>query len=250
MSDELFDQEVIGEPIAALEEGKTFLDELVGDGKKFSDTEALARGKLESDTFITRLTEEMGELRQDLKTRLTMEEFMTKLNEPATQSPNSPDDTMSGEGELPEKGFTIEDVEKLLDRRITEKEQSDLRESNLNKVMSNLESTWGPTYRKELTNKAKELGFDQDWLTNLAQENPTAFLKIVDANKPVENRLFSQPQTAVNSGASNIDTNKRARSFYVKMRQSDPEKYHSLANKSEMHRQAHELGEAFFDVDE
>jgi hypothetical protein len=254
MSDDLFDN---NKPTTQeLDEEVKYLDELVGEGKKFSDYEALARGKVKADSFIDQLTSEMDELRQDLKTRLTMEEFMTKLNDTSNMSdPSNPNPNPDGEQGTPEnQTFTIDEVEKLLDRKMSEKEQSDLRERNLTNVMSELEKTWGSEYRKELTKKAEELGFKQDWLTNLAEENPKAFLKVVDATKKPEKSegLFAPPANEVNTtfdtgGGSN--PSQRTRSYYVKLRETDPETYYSAANKLEMHRQAQNLGAAFFDTD-
>jgi len=48
-----------------LDSNKAYLEQLVGDGKKFKTAEDLARGKAESDSFIEIMKVRMDELRAD-----------------------------------------------------------------------------------------------------------------------------------------------------------------------------------------
>src|SRR4029450_8159059 len=67
---------------------KNYLEELVGEGKKFKTPEDLARGKAESDSFIERLQKELHGLRNELKSRLQLEEVVDRISS-ASKSPIS-----------------------------------------------------------------------------------------------------------------------------------------------------------------
>ena len=57
----------------------SYYDRMVGEGKKFKDNEALAYSNFEKDRFIEQLKREQKELRDDLNSRLNMEELVNKL---------------------------------------------------------------------------------------------------------------------------------------------------------------------------
>ena len=60
----------------------SFLDQLVGEGKKFANIEDLAKGKLNSDEHIDKLENENQRLRQELDTRMTAEEVLAEIRKP------------------------------------------------------------------------------------------------------------------------------------------------------------------------
>src|SRR5688500_15910791 len=63
------------------DQDKDYFSELVGEDKKFKTPADLARAKAESDAFIERLKQENSGLRNELKTRTTMEDFMKTIKE-------------------------------------------------------------------------------------------------------------------------------------------------------------------------
>src|SRR5688572_12541162 len=69
----------------------SILEQLVGEGKKFADAEALAKCKAESDAFIETLKREQAELRRELDTRLSLEDFLDQQKAtPAAGTPSTP----------------------------------------------------------------------------------------------------------------------------------------------------------------
>lgn len=82
MSENIFEESTETPVVESLTEGETYLGKLVGEGKKFSDVEGLAKGKLESDQMISFLENQAKELREELQKRSTLDEFMQKLQLP------------------------------------------------------------------------------------------------------------------------------------------------------------------------
>ena len=64
-------------------------EDLVGEGKKFKTIDDLAKGKAQADTHITNLEKELAELRQDLSARLTVEDFVSRVGKPRSESENN-----------------------------------------------------------------------------------------------------------------------------------------------------------------
>jgi hypothetical protein len=92
---------------------ENFLENLVGDGKKFTDPEALAndpealaKGKYEADKFVKDLERQNAELREDLEKTAKLDELMELVrnqNKTEVQPVNTPvvdpsDDSRSVEG--------------------------------------------------------------------------------------------------------------------------------------------------------
>src|SRR5688500_13285080 len=70
-----------------VDEDKDGEAELVGEGKKFKDHKSLAKGKAESDAFISHLQKELAEMREELNKRITFEDLMTKITENKSTAP-------------------------------------------------------------------------------------------------------------------------------------------------------------------
>src|SRR5437773_6950457 len=72
---------------------KNYLEDLVGDGKKFKSPEELARGKFESDTYIKILEKRLDEYRDDIlslrKENVTNKRLEDLVNQLSNKSPNS-----------------------------------------------------------------------------------------------------------------------------------------------------------------
>src|ERR1041384_5868536 len=73
-----------------IDESKNYLEELVGENKKFKDVEALAKGKHQADLFVKHLTDRMDEMRRDYlalqadnNTKARLEDYIKTLREEA-----------------------------------------------------------------------------------------------------------------------------------------------------------------------
>jgi hypothetical protein len=242
-----------------IDPNKKYYEELVGEDKKFKTNEDLAKSKAESDRFIQQLQGELAGIRQELSTRQTLEELMTKVGAPKApentpgnnQNPNGDDDGKNV------KTFSEEDIARLVEDRLSKAERARVHSSNLETVKQALQESIGPDYVTHLKAKAAELGVSEEYLNSMAKETPKAFLKLVEADgakraTPVAGGLFTPP-----SGA-NIQSTNQSRgfapsgtpklSYYENIKRSDPAKYWSAAVQNKMHKDAIALGDAFFDI--
>lgn len=223
------------------------LAELVGEGKKFKDVNSLAKGKKASDEHIATLERELAGMRGELDTRLSLEEFMAKIE--ATRDSNSNSDPQD-RNERPNPNtaaLTVEEIEKLLDKKLTEKTQATLKERNVEISKAELRKAWGPQAHKKLEARAKELGLGQDFLADLAERSPKAFLLTVGAqgeHQPDSVTDFVPPNSSVRSVPERGNPNVKNQAYYDKIKKADPRLYKQLT--AERHRNAQALGEAYF----
>lgn len=225
--------DILGDAPANLD---TF-DALVGEGKKYSDPNALAKAKTHADAHISTLESELNELRAELRARTSVEEIISKMK------PNS--ETPPNEGREPNSIPNVEGlVQKELDR-IRAKESAD---SNLEKTRKGLKERFGDDYNKNLEAAASTLQVTPAFLKQLATTSPEAVFRLLDSVKtaPAPVRPVAPPQGGVNAavtvGADSIKNN----AYYSKLRREDPNTYFSRRVQKEMHDQAMRQGEAFY----
>lgn len=239
---------------------KNYLEELVGDGKKFKDNEALAKGKAQSDLHIEHLQTELAELREDLQKRVASEDTLERLkqlgdrlekqnaeNHNSNQSSN-PEDNTNSQGEQDQKSITPEELEKLLDDRLNERASQDRLEKNQDLVQTELLKRFGSeeVVRSEISRVSKNLNIKPDDFRRMAQESPMAFLALVGEGKTPP---AQPPRSEVNSAGNTAfqPSGPRKQSSWNELRKTNPEVYHSREMVIQRHNDAVALGEAFFD---
>lgn len=251
----------------ALDQQKQYLEELVGEGKKFKTPEDLARGKLESDNFIERLKNENAQLRSELDSRLAVESFVEKVQQtvqPQKQPTETPPinqslgqdnqsavtGTPEGTNVTPEKMQEL--VEAAVSRRLTEAQ----RDQNIASVEAVARRELGENYKSILTQKATELGLGPEFLSQIARENPKAFLNVMglqkqttQGNNATQNNNVvpnSQSMNRVTPDASNVSGGEKTYSYYEKLRTDNPSLYFSPRVQNEMHNALATMGDDAF----
>lgn len=256
MSEDLFKN---AEPSAAPEGGTTpeasHLDTLVGDGKKFADHEALAKGKVESDMHITNLEKELSGMREDLNSRLNMQTFLDRLEKSgvtSTDATPASENAGNAGSEVGTANVTMQDIEAMVAQKLNETTAASQRDTNTRAAISTLQQNLGSSYGDKVLAATQELGVSKEFMTDLAATNPTAFLKLVGADKTpaaqANPSTYTAPRTSVNTGATiTSNTGIKRDSYYSDMRKSDSKRFWSKEVQVEMHREAQKQGESFFD---
>jgi hypothetical protein len=222
-----------------------YLSELVGEGKKFSDTSALARGKWESDNYIKTLERQMDELRQDFtrldtesKSRASIEELLNQ-KQPSSQEPTVRTETTQAK---PDPNY-----DDIFDQRIRQHEQRKREQENLSMVTNRLAERFGNDYQTKLQQTIDSVGLDQDMARNMARRSPEAFLKLVGVEQTTQ--PFQSPPRPTSLNSLQKVQKERTWSFYQELKKNSPAEYRSAKTNVQMHQDAQRLGEAFFDVD-
>jgi len=264
-NNDLFENNEPGKVVQKVIDDETtdFVKQLVGEGMKFRDVNQLAKGKIESDSHIKNLEAELANIRKDLNTRLTLEEFMEKLDEKQSYSeaPSKSLDTREiSERDRTEVGKQIskEEIASLIKQELSTEKQKANYESNIDYVKSELIRTWGNDYKSKLVDKAKELELGQEFLSSLAATNPKAFLKLVavtdqlginlreDPNIHLPPVSSYNPPTATDGTVNISPGGKSWKGYYEKMRKENPREYWTTRVQRELHESAKKHGEAFY----
>lgn len=230
-------------PVDTNEEIASYRELYVGEGKKFQDDEALAKGKHESDQFIERLKLEAADLRKELGTRISLEEYMTKnLEKPSNQQPQAP-----VEQQTPNEINEV-NIEKMVTDFYTKNQLQAQRARNVEVSGQKMKEAWGDSYVQHLEKVSRDLGLGKDFLQDLAERSPDAFLQVIGANtqsRRVEN--ITPPNTRINS-AANINTKQGVRdeAYWDRIKQTDPKAYYSAEGYNRRHQDAQSLGVSYF----
>jgi hypothetical protein len=236
---------------------KNYLEELVGDGKKFKTVDDLARGKAESDAFINRLLEEQKQLRDDfnqvraqLNQRTKLDEFLDKVNKPDSDTSGSDNNQNSNSGGANQAAFDPSKIDEIVDKRLSDKERERQAQSNANFVKEELQKAYGADYVTKLAEVAEDLGLSRERVNQLAATEPKALLRLVGVgqaqNTPqARPDVFSPPKSS-GTFVPRVQNTEKNYAFYEDMRKKDPTRYWSPDVQVEIHKRAMELGEAFY----
>ncbi len=219
-----------------------YLEELVGEGKKFASVDDLAKGKWHSDTMIETLKAEVAALKEQAangaNVNTLLEEIRKLKGEPDDNGGQPP--VQSQSNPPPQTN-----IEELVLSTLDKAKQAEQVKNNKNAVISKLNEVWGADAGKNLQKTASQLGVSVDYLNDVAQQSPQAFFKLtgLDTNRSAPGSA-TVPTSTVNLGGSN--SNVRDAKFYRELKQSNPKLYNESKTKVQMHRDALALGEAFF----
>ncbi len=227
------------------DENVDHFSELVGEGKKFKDGNALAYGKKMSDRHVELVEKEAKDLREELQKRLTYEDLLTKVQEQMRKSQESSNEADPPNQERSNKADV--NVEALVKGLLNKHKQEAVAENNVQLIHQELKNAWGPGYKQQLFLRARELDLDQSYLAKMAEENPQAFLKLI---LPVVKQTtdVSAPRSSVNlpnSRNSNIPKFSDYRKLLTSGNKADRAKYLSEQTQLEMAKHARDYGDDF-----
>ncbi len=207
------------------------LETLVGEGKKYKTPDDLAKAYNHADATIQARNEELQQLRDELNSRVTVEEAIQKLS--TTQRQAAQDD--SGTGQNPPKNETpAKPAADDLDSRINEALQKTQRETlvrqNQEIVLLELLKLYGTEEKANevIRAKAKDLGVSVQFLQSVATQSPKAFFAQLGVNASNETQRNASPSRGeVNAAALGLSTGVQPGSyeFYENIRATDPRRY-------------------------
>lgn len=193
---------------------------LVGEGKKFGDTEALAKGKQDSDLFIGQLQTELAGLREELGKRMTSEEVLAKI-----QAANSANQAQ-GENTTPQ--LSEDKVAELVKSTLESTRTEEGRGSNLKTVDAKLVEMYGEKAGVMLHQKAQELGVTVDYLQSIAETSPNVFFNTIgvqaSVKSPTVNTGTVNTEALANVNASST-ISAESKAYYDQMRKENPKEY-------------------------
>lgn len=224
--------------------------QLVGEGKRYRDVEALAKGRVAADEHIKKLETENEQLRKDAASAVAREDI---LNELKTLTSNQSTQTTSPETDtvppLPETDTVgSEDVVAQLVRQqlnaISADEQAARNEMDCSNA---LKAKYGDTVHKVLADKAAELGVSESELARDAQVAPAKLLALFGISSKTEDSQVTAvaPVSTTNTSTERFETSgsvkKGSKEYFENMRKTDPALYRKPSTQRAILK-AHEDG--------
>lgn len=221
-------------------------EDLVGEGKKFRDPDAVAKKIVHADRHIERLEAEMEELRTDLKARLTVEEMLSKLT-PRQPESREMTDTPRHEPLEPDENKTKpinlqEEVKRLLETERSKERQ----QANLEKTRAGLKERFGGDYNNKLKEIADNLSISTEFLTDMAKTSPEGFLRLVDSVATPDKNRPGLPDNKFDPLKKANVTGVKNQSYYRELRKNDPQAYFSKKVQLEMYNERLKQGADFY----
>lgn len=237
-----------------LDPEKKYLEELVGDGKKFKDPEALAKGKYVADKYIDTLTTRFDEMRTDYEklreesvTRAKLEELIDQLEVRQRETDHADNQNVRKVEDKPQ--IDPAQIESLIMNKIKEIESSKTSEQNFQVVQAKIKETLGPNFQAALKDRIENAGLEVSYIDELARKSPTAAIKLLGLEPTQHNETFRSPPSTSqrNDSFSPQGSKKRTWSYYQELKKANPSLYFDPAITVQMDKDAQELGEAFRD---
>lgn len=237
-----------GDKTPELDETKNYLEELVGEGKKFKTPEDLAKGKYLADRYVEDLIRQREDLKADyLKmrdenvTRAKLEDLLTRLENSAAPK--------AEETEKPiPPPFDSKQLDSLITSRIQTYESEKRGEDNFNIVKKRLADTLGPNYQSVLKNRIDELRLDVADVDAMARKSPNAVFRMLELDaKSTEG--YQAPPRNQRADVFTPTSEKRTWSYYQKLKAKQPRLYLDPKTQVQMHKDHAALGDEFEDGD-
>ena len=218
-----------------------YLAELVGEGKKFSTVDDLAKGKWHSDTMIETLKAEINALKEANANGTNM----TALLDEIKKLKGNTDDTNGQTDGQSQGNPPPQDFEEMILNTLNKTKAEEAAKTNRAKAIDKMNEVWGNDAAKELKKTAATLGVSVEYLNDIATQSADAFFAMTGLNS---NRTPASG-TSVPRGTVNFESNSskvRDAKYYRELKQSNPKLYKDSKVQVQMHRDALALGETFF----
>lgn len=226
---------------------ESYINQLVGEGKKFKDMESLAKGKIEADRHISEITKTLDELRAELAKQdyaKSLLEQMSKGSDAGSEQP-TPNTTSPSNTENTTQSAS-ESIEALVEKVITEKERNRTVSQNLAIASEEMEKQFGDKAGQILKTKSTELGMSIERLKEIAAESPSAFFQMIGVNAKAKPTAPVAPQSSVRSETFSSGIQDRDFDYYQKIRKENRSLYYSPKIQNMMIQDRQRLGDKFY----
>lgn len=251
----LFDQPNLDDNPVKVDDSVNYLNELVGEGKKFKTVEDLAKGKALADGYVdhlkSRLDEMRGDytrLREEQAARAKLEDLLDQINTGRTQQKT--ETHQEPDVKQQQMPFDPKEMESLVQSKILEHESSKKQQDNYNLVRNKLQERLGDNYQAVLKEQTENLGLTEAFVNDLARNHPQVLFKTLGLDTiPNREGFMSPPRSNTRSDSFKPNVQKRSWSYYQKMKRDDPKKYRDSQTHVQMWKDHIELGKEFEDGD-
>jgi len=235
-----------------VDESKNYLEELVGDNKKFKTPEDLAKGKYVSDNYIQILERRLDEMRDEYKkvreeniAGQKLQDLLDKLENQQLPSRDKPKDSNEDKA----VSYDPKEVESLVSSSILRYEQTKKETENFNSVREKLQELYGRNYKDALKEQSEILGLTDDEVNSMARRSPKLFFKTFDLDKQRGENFQAPPRSDKRSDSfAPRKPERRTWSYYQDLKKKNPLAWMDKKIAIQMEKDAQALGQDFYDV--
>ncbi len=229
----------------------SFLEQLVqAKGENWRDTETLAKGKLQADTYIQELENQLNQMREDIAKNdyaaQVLEELRGKAADTSTAktSEANPKDTAGVDETETPSSLNEDTLKSLVEKTLADREAQTKVQTNLQQVQTQLTQRFGEQAGDAVKAKAEELGMSLQKLEEVASESPAAFMAMFGpAPQSQANSLLNG---SVNTEGVNMQAStQRNWNYYQKMRRENPNQYYSPKVQQQLMADKMKMGDSF-----
>lgn len=207
--------------------------DLIGEGKKYQNTEEALKALYHSQNHISTIEEENKEMREQIKSHESAKELLDEMKNSSTPT---------GETNIDPSA-----INQMISENLTQREQQQKLTDNMQFVDKQMKQLYGDKAENVLTSKATELGMSIDQMANVAANSPNAFLNWFEQVKPdgspnLSSNLNMDGTTPHGGG----DVTPFSYKYFQNLRKENPSEYMSEKVQIQMHNKMQELGEGFW----
>src|SRR5260370_38455168 len=165
--------------LTQIDPDRKYLQDLVGEDKKFKSNEDLARGKHISDSYITLLEkrldasrQEYMDLNQQYNARAKIEELLDQM---AVQRSSSEQPTVKDD-KIQQPQFDPKQLDVLISNKILVNETTKRQQDNANFVRDNIIKEYVYDYQNTVNRQINELGLTREEFNSMARIQPKVLL--------------------------------------------------------------------------
>lgn len=225
---------------------ESYVNQLVGEGKKFKDLESLARGKMEADRHIGEITKTLDELRAELAKQDYAKSLLEQMSKGSETVAEQPTPNIPSSSNTENTTQSASDIESLVEKVITEKERSRTVNQNLAIASEEMEKQFGDKAGQILKTKSIELGMSVERLKEIAAESPSAFFQMIGVNAKAKPTAPVATQSSIRSEGFNSNSQDRDFDYYQKIRKENRSLYYSPKVQNMMIQDRQRLGDKFY----
>lgn len=159
--------------------------------KKYRDVTSALHGLQHSQTFISTLKTENAQLKQELE-RLNSEVVKIRELEETIR-------TLTASQAAPvqqQQGLDQQSVAELINQTLSQREIEVIRQSNIKKVVSSVQSKFGDKAEQVFYDKAREVGMSAEAINSLAAQSPEAVFRLLGLERnEATTQSFTPPVT-------------------------------------------------------
>lgn len=226
-----------------IDPNKSYLSELVGEGKKYRDLAALALSKVHADQLIETQKAALEKAQQELQTQKRLEELLTTAtNKVVDPVPNLVNPDPVREERM--NDLTAEKVQQLISEQLNQHERNRQAQTNVQQVYSTLTETFGSDYENQLLKLGQSVGLSKEEIQQTAQDRPQLLISLIKANAPKRESFVAPPSNRLNPDIA-PQSEVRNLAYYQKLKAKDLKYYESKEVQAQMYEDAMRLRDQF-----